>query len=191
MKLLVIFTLFVSVSISAQEFVPSFEEDLTNPAVKFTLDKKGGFKEVVVLRWHDSVYTKNGHINYTFEQGFDYPKKQGFIRTYDAENKLINEDYSYKYDGIVAREELLQVFEIFKSNPSVKKILAEIKEPITLHGGFSYADKEESQPCYSGNRCVHVFASIPSNSVAAHAIVKLTDKSVPYPHFDAEMYRKK
>lgn len=167
---------------------PYFEADLPNPAVSFTKSKEGTFVEVIVNEWQDTAHTKEGIKKYIFQQGFDYSKHQGFIRTFTPDRILVNETYSAEYDGMVAREELLEAFEIFKSNPEILKILSATDETITLHGGFNYADKQESAACHAGSRCVHVFASIPTNSVLAHAIVKLVDKSVPYPHFDMEQF---
>ena len=81
---------------------------------------------------------------------------------------------------------MLQAFELFKTNPDVLKLLSNVNEPITLHGGFNYEDDNSDMPCYPGNRCVHVFASTPKIAVVAHSIVKLVDNSVPYPAYDTD-----
>ena len=185
MKLTVILILFSTAAV-ALEFEPYYEADLPNLAVKITKDEQGNFIEVTVNEWHDSVYTKEGHKNYIFQQGYDYSRKEGFIRTYSPERTLINETYSYRYDGMVVREEMLQAFELFKTNADVLKLLSAVNEPITLHGGFNFEDENADMPCYPGNRCVHVFASTPSVAVVAHSIVKLADKTVPYPAYDTD-----
>ena len=168
------------------EFEPYYEADLPNPAIEITRDEQGHWLEVTVNEWHDSVYTKEGHKDYIFQQGYNYAKKAGFIRTYTPDKKLVNEKYAPEYDGIVVREEMLKGFELFKQNPQVMAQLQTSDEPITLHGGFNFEDDNAHEPCFKGNRCVHVFASTPTISVLAHAIVKLSDESVPYPTYDTD-----
>lgn len=181
-----IYLLLICLGVNAQQFEPYYEADLPNPAINITKDKDGNFVEVTVNEWHDSVYTKEGNKNYIYRQGYNYKKKQGFIRTFSTDNKLLVEKYSEKYDGMVVREEMLQAFELFKHDPTISKLLKSTKEPITIHGGFNYEDSEKVAACSPGNRCVHVIASTPTIAVLAHAIVKLVDKSVPYPTYDTD-----
>ena len=168
------------------KFANHFEADLPNPAVNITKDENGNFIEVTVNEWHDSVYTKEGNKNYIFHQGYDYSRKEGFIRTYTSDKKLVNENYSNQIDGMVVREEMMIAFELFKKHPMVKKLLEQHDETITLHGGFNFEDDNANQPCFPGNRCVHVFASSDSKAIVAHSIVKLADQTVPYPAFDTD-----
>ncbi|MCX7553941.1 hypothetical protein OS175_08620 [Marinicella sp. S1101] len=186
MKKLILLTFLVTLPAWSQQFEPYFEADLPNPAIAITKDDAGEWLEITVNEWHDSVYTKTGNKHYIFQQGYNYKKKQGFIRTYTPERELVNEKYAAEYDGMVVREEMLEGFEIFKKNPQVKALLKNAEEPITLHGGFNFEDDNKHEPCYKGNRCVHVFASTPTISVLAHAIVKLSDRSVPYPSYDID-----
>jgi hypothetical protein len=181
----------MTVSVGDLKFETIYEQDLPNAAIAITESNDGEFIEVIVNEWQDTAHTQDGIKKYIFQQGYDYSKKQGFIRTYSTDRKLINETYSADYDGMVVREELLQAFEIFKSNHDILKLLMSTDEVIRLHGGFNYADKNKSDYCYKGSRCVHVFASTLNHPVLAHAIVKLTDKSIPYPHFDMEQFKKK
>lgn len=58
----------ISFSLSAQEFKPHSEQDLTDPAVKVTLNDKGDFKEVIVLQWYDSAGIKEGHLTTPFNK---------------------------------------------------------------------------------------------------------------------------
>lgn len=170
------------------QFKPCFEADLPNPAIALTRDSTNEIIEVVVNEWKDYVYMKEGSKHLIFQQGYDYSKKQGFIRTFSINKQLINEQYSAEYDGMVAREELLVAFEIFKKTTELQSIFNSANEPITLQGGFNYTDPNINDACYMGNRCVHVFASTSENSILAHAIVRLNDKSIPYPFFDLEIH---
>lgn len=176
----------MTVTSSAIEIEPYYDADLPNPAINITKDEQGNFLEVTVNEWHDKVYVQGEYKNYVFHQGYDYSKKQGFIRTYSDDMQLINETYSHQNDGMVVREEMMQAFEIFKSNETVLQLLVTAEQAITIHGGFNYEDPKEDQPCFVGNRCVHVFASTPNVPVLAHAIIKLVDQSVPYPLYDMD-----
>ena len=97
---------------------------------------------------------------------------------------MVDEVKQVEGGGMASREEIMLSFEIFKNHPEIHQVLAKQDEPIKLFGGFGYIDKQADQACYQGKRCVHVFAHTKSKSMVAHAIVKLSDKSIPYPDFD-------
>lgn len=182
----ILFLLWLCLNAHAQQIEPYYEADLPNPAIEIIKDEVGNFKEVTVNEWQDSVYTKEGNKDYIYRQGYDYSKKQGFIRTYTLNRELVFEEYSAKYDGMVVREEMYQAFELFQNDSDVAKLLNSAKEPITIHGGFNYEDNQQQGECSPGNRCVHVIASTPTIPVLAHAVVKLSDKTVPYPEYDTD-----
>lgn len=168
----------------AIEYASINKADLSNPALNITTDDQGQWLEITASEWHDVVFTDEGEKPYLYRIGYNYKMQQGFLRTYTPDMKLVSEVYDKKTGGMVSREELLLAFDIFKADPDIQAVLAKENEPINVFGGFGYADKLPEQACYIGQRCVHVFAHTKSRSMVAHAIVKLNDKSIPYPDFD-------
>jgi len=187
MKSILVLTVMLTSISSAYEFDKISEYDLPSPAVKIVRDKNNDFKDVVVRVWSDQIETESGKKYYTYQQGYSYAKKQGYLRTLDKDGSVVHEAYSIKNDGGVSREEVLLAFELFKAHPDIQKQLSGVKERLYIYGGFNYLDQDEKAPCYWGNRCLHVFVSTKSDPVLAHAIVRLTDKTIPYPRFDTEM----
>ncbi len=171
---------------AAIEYAEYNEADLPNPAEAIQRDEAGNIVEVTINRWQDRVKTAEGDKLYEYRQGYNYQKKQGFIRTFTLQGDLVHEEYARRIDGMVSREEMLKAFELFKADPFQQTLMAAEEQAIVLHGGFNFEDDEEGEPCFKGNRCVHVFASTPKTTVVAHAIVRLTDNSIPYPTFDTD-----
>ena len=190
MKNILILTLFFTGISNAYEFDKVYDHDLPGPALKIVRDENNNFKDIIMRQWSDQIQTKSGKKHYTYQQGYSYEKKQGYLRTLDKDGSVVNETYSIKNDGGVSKEEVLLAFELFKAHPDIQKQLADVDERLYIYGGFNYLDQEENAPCYWGNRCLHVFVSTKSDPVVAHAIVKLTDKSIPYPKYDTEMTMK-
>ncbi|WP_395376645.1 hypothetical protein [Marinicella sp. W31] len=160
--------------------------DLPGPAVKIVRDGDNNFQDVMMREWTDRVYTDEGTQQYVYQQGYDYSKKEGYIRVLDLQGNIVREEYSAKTDGGVSREETQLAFELFKAHPEIQKQLQNLKEKIYIYGGFNYLDQKSDQACYSGNRCVHIFASTISNPLVAHAVVRLNDKTIPYPEYDTD-----
>ncbi|MCF6299803.1 MAG: hypothetical protein L3J52_01560 [Proteobacteria bacterium] len=185
-KTLFIVSLLYSFQVFSIEIAPLNDADLPNPAVKISYDDSKKITEVIVNEWHDRVDSPSGRKQLKFQQGYDYTRKEGFIRSYDLSGKLLNETYSASYDGMVTREEMLLAFEIFKTQKNVIDKLKKEEGVIVLHGGFNYEDSQADQPCYQGNRCVHVFASSKTTAIVSHSVIKLTDGSVPYPEYDTD-----
>ncbi|MDJ1140433.1 hypothetical protein [Marinicella marina] len=170
----------------ALEILPFYESDLPPWAIAIKKNESGEFLEVTTNQWHDKVMTDEGEKRFIYRQGHDYIKRQGFLRTYTHDEQLVNEVYDVENDASVIREEIFIAFELFKMHPEIRKLLIDEGQPIILNGGFNYLDKEPTQPCYFGNRCVHVMASSANTAMVAHAVVRLSDKSIPYPHFDTD-----
>jgi hypothetical protein len=180
MKLLVLLLLSSS-AFAEEKFNEIYTADVPPKATEITYKEDGGFLQVTNDSWIDRVKTADGQKYHKFEQGYNYIKKQGFIRVFDESGKLIQETWDKEIDGAVAKEELLKAFELFKANEIVKQQLKKADSNITIHGGFSYQDHLE---CQAGNRCVHVFASTPSVAILAHSIVRLADDTLAYPDFE-------
>lgn len=178
------FLLSMMTAVSAIEYVPIKESDISEPAIAITKGKNGQWLEITSREWQDVVYTENGNKSYIYQLGYNYEKQKGFLRTFTPQRKLVNETYNAMTGGMVTREELMKAFEIFKKNKMVVSILEKESAPIYIFGGFGYADKHKDQACYYGQRCVHVFAHTDDNELIAHAIVKLNDDTVPYPDYD-------
>ncbi len=174
----------LSNAVCAIEYREFTEQDLPNPAKKITLDEQGNWLELTVNEWKDVIETKEGKKKRVFTQGYNYQKRQGFIRSHSLEGQLLSEVYSADFDGMVTREEMMLAYDLFKNHETAKKILEAQNEPIELQGGFNYADQGEGKPCSKGLRCVHVFASTPTKALILHSVVRLTDKSIPYPEFN-------
>ncbi len=160
------------------------EADWPNKAKKITTNEKGEWLEITINDWQDVVSTADGQKKYRYTQGYDYQKKQGFVRTYGLDGQLVNETYGPEYDGRMTREEMEVAYDLFKKHPDVLKSLAEIKETIHLQGGFNYAEETPNRPCSLGQRCVHVFAHTNTKELVVHAVVRMTDRSIPYPNFN-------
>ncbi len=184
MKRSLMLFLWINTSV-AIEYVPQREEDLPQPAVNI-IYQDSKIVEVLVDEWKDTVLLDGERRQFSYQQGYNYNKKQGFSRTVNPDGSIYHEKYSVDYSLMVSKEEMMTAFEIFKSHPKVIKILNEETLPISLYGGFSYKDEKIDEPCYKGNRCVHIMASSSANSLVIHSIVKLNDKTVPYPVFDME-----
>jgi hypothetical protein len=185
-----IFLCLICSSAGAIDFAPIYDQDLSNPAIKITRDEQGNWLEIITNQWHDVVYTDDGKKSYIYQQAYNYQKQTGFLRTFTPDMQPVSETQNPMGGGMISREELLVAFKIFKSNPVVIKLLEQEKEPIKVFGGFGYVDKNKQEPCYQGQRCVHVFAHTESKTMVAHAIVKLNDQSVPYPDYDGLMKQK-
>ncbi len=175
----------------AIEYREFTEQDLPNPAKKITLDGQGNWLELTVNEWKDVVETKEGKQKRIFTQGYNYQKRQGFIRVHSFQGELLNETYSEEYDGMVTREEMMLAYDLFKKHEVNRKVLEQQNEPIELQGGFNYADQGKGQPCSIGLRCVHVFASTPSKPLILHSVVRLTDQTIPYPEFNLHLKKQK
>ncbi len=173
------------------KYMPVEDADLPNSAVEIILNESGEWHELVINDWQDVVSTPKGKHKYRYQQGFNYTKKQGFIRTFEMNGQLVNEQYGVDYDGRMSKEEMLVAYEIFKSHPDIKQQLAHFKVPIMLQGGFNYAVDESDMPCSKGMRCVHVFAHTAIEPLVAHAVIRMTDRSVPYPQFNHHQNNKK
>ncbi len=182
-KILFCLTFFSTIAISAEDFKVTYPADLPNEAIEISHDENGELLRVTVNRWTDRVKTDEGMAYRTFEQGYDYSKKQGFIYTFDENDNKIGEAWSVDIDGMVTREELMVAFDLFKNNETVKNHFSETDMQIILHGGFNFQDNSE---CNAGNRCVHVFASTDKVAILAHSIVRLSDSTVVYPDFDMD-----
>lgn len=167
----------------AYQFDQVHDADLPNPAVKIVRDKDGHFSDIILRQWFDSVVRNGEKTHYTYQQGYNYEKKQGYIRVLDKNGKVASEEYSIDNNGGTCKEEVLLAFEIFKAHPEIKEQLGGIEEKLLIYGGFNYADQEVEKPCSAESRCVHVFVSTRSVPLVAHAIVKLTDRTIPYPKF--------
>ncbi|WP_154223306.1 hypothetical protein [Marinicella rhabdoformis] len=173
-----------SITVNAIEYVPIRDADVSEPAMSITKDKEGAWLEVTAREWQDVVFTDDGEKSYIYQQGYNYQKQKGFLKTYTTDRKLVNEVYTPESGGMVSREELMKAFEIFKNHDAIHETLAKEITPIYIFGGFGYADKTPNAACYLGQRCVHVFAHTDSKDMIAHAIVKLNDQTIPYPDFD-------
>ena len=182
-KIILVLSFFSFQSIAVEKFNTVYQADLPNKAIEISYDKKGKIKQVTVNRWNDRVKTKDGQVYYTFEQGYNYQKKQGFTRVLDTKGKLVKETWDNKIDGMVTREEMFVAFDLFKQNKKVQNHFKETQSVITIHGGFNFEDDKQ---CKVGNRCVHVFASTPTVAILAHSIVRLTDANVVYPDYDMD-----
>lgn len=179
-----IILLTISITVMAIEYVPTREADVSDPALAITKDNDGNWLEITTREWQDVVLTDEGEKSYVYQQGYNYQKQQGFLKTYTTDKKLVNETYGAQNGGMVSKEELLLAFELFKKHEAIHNVLAKEKTPIYVFGGFGYADKSSKAACYYGQRCVHVFAHTDTKEMIAHAIVKLNDRTVPYPDFD-------
>ena len=166
------------------EYVPTREADISDPALSISKDKDGEWLEITTREWHDVVLTDEGEKSYIYHQGYNYKKQKGFIKTYTTDKKPVNEMYGADTGGMVSKEELMLAFDIFKKHGDIHKILAKETTPIYVFGGFGYADKSPKGACYNGQRCLHVFAHTDTKEMIAHAIIKLNDKTVPYPDYD-------
>ncbi len=173
----------LQISLAQSKFEPTYSYDLPPKGENIVYDKQGGIQTITTSTWVDRVKTKNGLHYHKFVQGFDYQKKQGFIRIYDDKGKLLQENWNKNIQGGVAQEELLKAFELVKNNPIVKKHFKQTKDKISLYGGFNFIDNSQ---CQLGNRCVHVMANTVNNPMVAHAIVRLTDAKVVYPDYDMD-----
>ncbi len=176
--------LLLSNTVDGIEYKPLFDEELPDPAYKITLDDDGNWLELTVDIWVDVIHTDAGKLKRKYAQGYNYHKKQGFMRVYDLDGKLLSEVYGVDYDGSITKEEMLLAFDLFKAHPTVQGILQKEQGPIELFGGFTYADKGEDQPCSRGLRCVHIFANNESKPIILHSIVRLTDRTIPYPTYN-------
>ncbi|MGJ8663260.1 MAG: hypothetical protein ACSHWU_06405 [Marinicella sp.] len=190
-SIIIICGLILVQTVNAVEFKAYGEHDVPNPAKKITLDDAGNWLEITVNEWKDRVKTDDGLVNYLYKQGYNYQKQEGFVRIYSLDNKLISEKYSVDYDGMVAREEMLLAFELVKTHPVTSAILEQQAEVIELQGGFNFVDKNNDEACSKGKRCVHVFANTPTKSSILHAVVRLSDKTVPYPVIDTDTMKKR
>jgi len=177
--------------VHAVEFLPLAENDVPNPAKKITLDNQGNWLEITVNEWKDRVKTEAGVKKYVYRQGYNYQKQQGFVRVYTLDQKLVSEEYSVDYDGMVAREEMLVAYDLIKKDPTIQAVLEQHDEVIELQGGFNYADVGDDQICSKGQRCVHVFANTPTKALILHAVVRLSDRTVPYPVLDPKKLKKR
>ena len=185
MKLSLFLCLIIKLNVlMAVEYLPLQEHDVPNPAKHITYDDRGNWLEVTVNEWKDRVKTDEGVQSYIYNQGYNYQKQLGFLRVFTLDHQLVSEEYSVDYDGMVAREEMLLAYELIKKDPTVDAVFKQQSETIELQGGFNYADSKSEQVCSKGMRCVHVFANTPTKALILHAIVKLSDKTVPYPLFD-------
>ncbi len=193
MKITALIMLLIGTTAQAVEYAPIRNQDLSAPALNVTEDDQGNWLEITASEWRDVVYTDEGQASYVYQMGYNYQKQQGFLRTYTPDMQLVSEVYNAQSGGMVSREELLLAFELFKAHPEINQVLASEQALIHLYGGFGYADQHADGVCYQGNknrRCVHVFAHTDSKSMVAHAIVKLSDRTIPYPDFDG-IYTKK
>jgi hypothetical protein len=166
---------------SDNKFREVYEADLPRKAMHISFFENGSIKEVTVSTWTDRVNTKNGKKYYSYEQGFNYEEKKGFIKVFNESGKLIEEKRDSAIDGGVSQEELLVAFKLFKANEVVKQHFASTNLELIVFGGFNYSD---DKACILGSRCVHVLAATKEHMVLAHAIVRLTDQKVVYPNFD-------
>jgi hypothetical protein len=190
MKIYLLILMTLTGQLQAIEYDKVYEQDLSANALKITRDEQGNWLEITANEWHDVVFTEQGEKAYIYQQGYNYQKQSGFLRTYTPDKKLVSEVWSPEGGGMVSREEILLSFELFKKHPEINQVLAKENEAIKLFGGFGYVDNEPNQACYQGKRCVHVFAHTDSKTMVAHAIVKLSDQTIPYPDFDG-LYNKK
>ena len=172
--------------VQAIEYVEPKMGDLPGPAVKIVRDADKNFEDVLMREWSDRVYTDEGTKQYTYQQGYNYKKKEGYIRVLDKQGKVVSEEYSANIDGGVSREETQLAFELFKAHPEIQKRLNNLEEKIYIYGGFNYLDQKSDKACYSGNRCVHIFASTISDPLVAHAVVRLNDRTIPYPNYETD-----
>jgi len=187
---LTIILLMLSTSIFGKNsFKELRDSDLPRKAKSIVYDDSGKIIELVKNSWSDRLKSKDGgHVYYSYEQGYNYEKKQGFLKVYDDKKNLIEEKWDKEIDGAICQEEALIAFDVFKNNAKVKKQFALTDEVIELQTGFNFQDDDK---CKLGNRCVHVFASAGDVTVLAHSIVKLSDLSVPYPEYDMETTHEK
>ncbi len=174
----------------AVEFLPHSQADLPAPALQISY-AGSEFEEVLVNEWKDVVMIDGIKRQFLYQQGYNYKKKEGFSRTVNSDGSVYHQKYSVDHSTMVSQEEMMVAFEVFKNNPEVKNILSKETLPISLYGGFSFNDKKKDEPCYKGNRCVHIMASSESNSLIVNSIVKLNDKTVPYPVFDMKELKKR
>jgi hypothetical protein len=168
---------------SSENFNTIYQADLPNKALDISYSKDGKIIQVTSNKWTDRVKTKQGQVYRTFVQGYNYEKKKGFTRVFDAKGELVEENWDKKINGMVTREEIFIAFDLFKNNSTVKNHFKETQLQITIHGGFDFEDQSE---CKVGNRCVHVFASTPKVAILAHSIVRLTDSKVVYENYDMD-----
>ncbi|WP_223787619.1 hypothetical protein [Marinicella meishanensis] len=190
MKHLMLIGVLVMGTAHAIKYDTIYEQDLSAPAIKITQDDAGNWVEITTSQWQDTVQSDEGQKSFIYQLSFNYVEKTGYLRTYTTDMALVSEVKHPDGGGMASREEIMRSFEIFKQHPDIIKVLQQEQEPIKLFGGFGYADDEPGQSCYQGQRCVHVFAHTESKALVAHAIVKLSDQSVPYPDFDG-LYNKK
>ena len=77
MKKLLFTTLLLCIqSVYALQIAKLHEADLPNPAIDI-IYKDTQIVEVIVNQWQDRVDTKEGRKYFTFQQGYNYHKKQG------------------------------------------------------------------------------------------------------------------
>ncbi len=174
----------------AVDFLPHSQADLPSPALHISYDGTE-FEEVLVNEWKDVVMIDGKKRQFLYQQGYNYKKKEGFSRTINSDGSTYHEKYSVDHITMVSLEEMMVAFEIFKNHPDVKKILSKETLPISIYGGFSFNDKKKNEPCYKGTRCVHIMASSENNALLVNSIVKLNDKTVPYPVFDMNELKKR
>ena len=184
MKIVSIILVLLCWQIHAIEYAPILDSDISAPALNITNDDQGNWLEITSKEWRDVVFTDKGEQAYIYQHGYNYQKQEGFLRTFTLDRKLVSETHSPSGGGMVSREELLLAFELFKNHKEILKTLEKETIPIYIFGGFGFADKKPDQACYHGQRCVHVFAHTDEKEMIAHAIVKLNDRSIPYPDFD-------
>lgn len=179
-----IITLIISINgFCKNSFEQLYQADLPRKAMDISYYDSGKIKELIISTWNDRIKTETGQTYYKYEQGYSYEKKQGFLKVYDLDGKLIEEKWDKAIDGGISQEEALVAIDLFKKNDAVKRQFSTTEKELVIYTGFNFLDKTE---CSQGNRCVHVFASSPDVSVLAHSIVRLTDLSVPYPEYSME-----
>jgi hypothetical protein len=181
MKKIISLLLFPAFVLANESFNEIYMADIPQPALEISYKDDGNILQVTHGSWMDRVRTKEGMKYRKYEQGYNYEKKQGFIRVFNQQGDLLQETWNKNIDGGVSKEELLKAFELFKDNDIVKAQLKNADTSITIHGGFNYQDRKE---CELGSRCVHVFASTPKVDILAHSIVRLSDNTVAYPDFE-------
>ncbi len=188
-KILIILLVALTSNLYAEPiFQPLNQADLPTKASKISYDDSGKIIELVTSHWEDRIKTKEGLEYYSYEQGYNYHKKQGFLKIYTKDGTLVEEKWNTSIDGGVAAEEVLNAFEIIKNNDVIKGHFATTDEAIMLYGGFNFKDDKE---CVLGRRCVHVFSSTLNRTVLSHSIVRLTDSKVVYPIFDKKKHQER
>ncbi|HFC30460.1 MAG TPA: hypothetical protein ENJ44_05400 [Oceanospirillales bacterium] len=182
-NIVLLFILFSTISLAETKIETTYLADLPPKGQDISYNKDGHIVRITTSTWVDRVKTKDGLKYHKFEQGFDYKLKQGFIKVYDENGKLINEKWNKDISGGVAQEELLNAFALFKKHKTIQTHFKETDKKISIYGGFNFSDNKQ---CKLGNRCVHVMASTVDNPMLAHAIVRLIDSKVVYPDFDMD-----